>query len=175
VIDPVRARQSFAGSAIVRRLWPDTLIAQTLPAFDYERIVNRVMWEGGRPLRQIEDLHFLLTRTPLRTLPLWVLGSDEVKQRIAETSADRTGVVEYAHALRAFTGRDYAGAAAYFGRSEQAGLQAPTTRALRAYALCLAGQLDEARALARGIGPADDDETHFWDWMTRTFGVGPNS
>jgi hypothetical protein len=42
--------------------------------------------EGGRPLQQIEDLHALLTTTPLRTLPLWLLGSDDVKERIAEAS-----------------------------------------------------------------------------------------
>ena len=32
----------------------------------------------GKPLHLIEDLHGALTRTSLQTLPLWMLGSDEV-------------------------------------------------------------------------------------------------
>ena len=138
-------------------------------------MVNRVLWEGGKPLRQIEDLHFLLTHTTLRTLPLWILGSDDVKQRIAEASGDRTGVMEYARALRALSGRDYPGAAAFLAATEQRGFRGstgPTSRALHAYALCLAGQVDAARDIARGVQPADADEKHFWGWMATTFGVG---
>ena len=43
------------------------------------RILTRVYREGGRPLRQIQDLDRVLSTTTLRTLPLWILGSDEVK------------------------------------------------------------------------------------------------
>ena len=172
VIDPAAARERFANSSFARRVWPDALIAGTLAAFEDQRIVNRVLWEGGKPLRQIEDLHFLLTHTSLRTLPLWILGSDDVKQRIAETSTDRTGVVEYARALRALSGRDYAGAAVFLAAAEQRGFHGVATRALRAYALCRNGQIDAARDIARGIQAADPDEKHFWGWMTTTFGVG---
>jgi spermidine synthase len=171
VIDPTAARERLANSSFARRLLPDALIAETLRAFEDQRIVNRVLWEGGKPLRQIEDLHFLLTHTTLRALPLWVLGSDDVKQRIAETSADRTGVVEYARALRALSGRDYAGAAALLAAAEQRGFHGTAISALRAYALCRIGQIDAARDIARGIQAADPDERHFWGWMGTTFGV----
>ncbi len=171
VIDPAAARDRFASSSFVRRMWPDALIAGTLSAFEDQRIVNRVLWEGGKPLRQIEDLHYVLTRTTLRALPLWILGTDDVKQRIAEASGDQTGVVEYARALRALSGRDYAGAAAFFAGAEQRGLHGAMISGLRAYALCRAGQIDTARAIARGIRIADPDEKHFWGWMATAFGV----
>src|SRR5262249_14505677 len=113
VLEPNRARRALESSPFIRRFWPDALRARTLAAFGYQRIVNRVFWEGGRPLRQIEDLHDLLTKTPLRTLPLWVLGSDEAKERIAEASGDRTGNAAYARGLRAISVRGYAAAAGF--------------------------------------------------------------
>ena len=66
LIDPARARQAFATSDLIRRLWPEALIAATLPYFDHQRMLNRVLWDGGRPLAQIENLHWLLTETPLQ-------------------------------------------------------------------------------------------------------------
>ena len=165
VIDPVRARALFSTSPLIRRFWPEALRARTLPAFDDQRIINRVLWEGGKPLRQIEDLHFLLTRTSLRALPLWVLGSDEIKQRIAETSDDRSGAVEYARALRAMTGHGYAAAAAFFAETERRGFGGAQAHALGAYALCMAGKVDDARAMVPGGRVADADEEHFWEWL----------
>jgi spermidine synthase len=171
VIDPQRARRAFAASAFIRQLWPPALVDRTLPYFDTQRIVNRALWEGGAPLRQIEDLHTVLTRTPLRTLPLWLLGSDDVKQRIAEGRAERSEATEYARGLRALTERDYLRAAAHFGEAERRGLRAATVRPLQVYALCLAGELDAARMLARGVAIRDADETHFWTWLHATFGM----
>ena len=80
----------------------------------------------------------MLTQTSLRTLPLWILGSDEVKEEIAERSKPQTAETEYARGLRALAGRDYNGAATAFFKTEQQGLRAPTIRALLVYSLCLA-------------------------------------
>ena len=107
VLDPGRARAAFATSPFIRRILPPAVIDGTLPFFDQQRIVNRVLWEGGKPLSQIEDLHTMLTRTSLRTLPLWILGSDAVKQRIGEESTERSGPTEYTRGLGALVARDY--------------------------------------------------------------------
>lgn len=171
VIDPARARRAFAASAFIRRLWPSALVNDTLPFFDTQRIVNRALWEGGAPLRQIEDLHAVLTGTTLETLPLWLLGSDDVKQRIAEQSEERSGATEYARGLRALAARQYLRAAAHFGEAERRGLHAATLRPLQVYALCLAGDRDTAGLLAREVTPQSSDETHFWSWLHATFGV----
>ena len=168
-IDPVRAREAFRSSDFIRRFWPEALIEKSLPFFDTQRILNRVIWDGGQPIRQIEDLHALLTQTTLRTLPLWLLGTDEARQQIAEASPEQTGEVAYARALRALSGRDYLGAAAFLAEAERRGVAGATTRPLQAYALFLGGQKEAASNIARGIVPRTDDERHFWEWLKKGF------
>jgi spermidine synthase len=172
VVDPLRARPAFEHSEFIRRLWPEPLARQTLPFFDDQRIINRIMAEGARPLRDIEELNSLLTGTSLRRLPLWELGSDDVQQEIANTGDDGSGMVQYLLGIRALVARSYPTAAAFFADSEQRGLRLATIRPLRVYALSLAGKLDDARQLVRGAIADDADERHFWTWVASRFGVG---
>jgi spermidine synthase len=164
-VSPERARTAFAASPLVRRLWPAALIDRTLPYFAQQAAVNRVYWEGARPMARIEDLDAVLTGTTLRTLPLWMLGSDDVKQRIAETSTDTSGAREYARALRALSGRDYTAAVQWLGGAESHGLTGPTIAPLRAYALFKLGQLDVVLLVLAMARPTNDDERHFWEWL----------
>lgn len=173
VIDPSRASQAFLDSAWIHQRLPQPLIDRTLPWFEPQRTLNRIFWEGGRPLRQIEDLHALLAGTRLITLPLWILGTDDVKQSIAGGSGEDESSIDYARGLSALAGRRYVEAAALFGTAEERGLRGATLRPLRVYALCAAQRLDEARALARGVQPKDPEEVHFWSWMGERFRVGP--
>jgi predicted membrane-bound spermidine synthase len=175
VTDPARARQAFMTSPFIRDLWPGRVIEATLPYFDHQAILNRVLLEGGRPLRQIEHLHWLLTETPLRTLPLWVLGIDSVKEGIAHRRDDGTGAAQYARGLTALVDRDYVRAASAFSDAEQRGLRGETIRPLRVYALCLAGQVEAARQVAPVVRPQADEERHFWEWLAPRYGVGPFS
>jgi spermidine synthase len=171
VLDPARARETFSASPFIAGLWPRELAVRTLPAFALQRVVNRVLWEGGQPLSQIEDLHLLLTATPLRTLPLWLLGGDEVTQRITASSDERSGPTEFARGTGALAGRDYRRAAAFFSEAERRGLQTPTVRPLLVYALCMAGDVDSARRLARGASAGDPGEQHFWRWLHDAYGI----
>jgi predicted membrane-bound spermidine synthase len=182
VVDSSRARDAFSSSPFIAAMWPAELIARTLPFFDVQGVINRVYWEGSRPLRQIDDLDTILTKTTLRTLPLWLLGSDEVKQQIAETASasnpDARGAIEYARGLRGLTGRDYAGAAQWLTAAEQRGIEGPTVRALRAYAHARSGALDQASRLMDEAKPADDEERGFWEWLREgiaasRFGAAP--
>jgi predicted membrane-bound spermidine synthase len=172
VLDPDRARAAFARSEFIARVWPEPLRSATLPWFDEEKIVNRVLWEGGKPLRLIEDLDATLTKTPLRTLPLWILGSDAVKQRIASTGDDGTGTVEYLRGAQILIDRDYASAASYFGLAERRGLRAPAVRPMMAYALCKAGRRELSQRVLDGIQPGDGDVRHFRDWMAVNCSAG---
>jgi predicted membrane-bound spermidine synthase len=169
VIDPARAQRAFADSPFIRQLWPAALRERTLPWFDVQRRVNGVLWEGSAPLRHIEELHAVLTTTTLQTLPLWMLGSDVVKQRIAEQSGEHSAATEYVRGIGALAKRDYLGAAAHLGESERLGLKGATVRPLQVYAMCLAGDLRTARLLARGLDPSDSDTRHFAEWIERTF------
>jgi spermidine synthase len=171
VIDPARSRRAFAESPFIRQLWPATFRERTLPWFEVQRRINRVLWEGSAPLRQIEDLHAVLTGTTLQTLPLWMLGSDAVKQRIAEGSSEHSAATEYARGIGALATRDYLGAAAHLGESERLGLKGAAVRPLQVYAMCLAGDSSTARLLARGLDMSDPDTKHFAEWIDRTFAI----
>ncbi len=173
VTDPARAREAFATSPFIRHLWPDRVADATLPYFDHQAVMNRVLWEGGRPVRQIEQLHWLLTQTPLRTLPMWLLGTDSVKDAIAWRRDDGTGATQYARGLTALVDRDYGRAAAAFADAEQRGLRGDAVRSLRVYALCLSDQIEAARQLAPVAPPQAAEARHFWEWLGPTFGVGP--
>jgi predicted membrane-bound spermidine synthase len=173
VLNPARAARTFESSPYIRRAWSDGLRRTTLPFFVEQRMINNAL-AGAAPLAMIEDLHTVLTTTTLRTLPLWLLGSDDVRQRIAESVAEDSAVAMTARGLRALSGRDYNGAAMWFLRAQQNG-GGPSATAYFAYALCLAGRLDEAKHVARRVVPHTEDEKHFWSWIERTFGVGANS
>ncbi len=170
VISPERAQGDFVSSPFIGRLWPATLLQATLPYFASQHLLNRVIWEGARPLAHIDDLHTLLTTTTLRTLPLWMLGSDDVKQRIVETSGDDgTGAADYARALRALSGRDYQSAAANFVRAEGRGLKGPPLRSLLAFALYMSGRSAEARLLSAQAPAGDAEARLFWTWIRKRF------
>src|SRR5205823_7595219 len=66
VLDPNRARRVFEASAFIEKHWPASLRAGTLPEFDHQRLINRVMLDSADPLGQIEELDALLTTTALR-------------------------------------------------------------------------------------------------------------
>jgi hypothetical protein len=173
VLDTTRARRVFQSSRFIQKLWPATLGAGTLPEFDHQRLINRVMLESADPLAQIEELDALLTTTSLRRLPLWMLGSNDVLQSIADTGNDGSGLVEYQIGVRALAIRNYPAAANNFLAAEKRGLASPTLLPLRVYALCRAGRLEDARRIAHGARMVDASERHFWGWMKSTFDVAP--
>ncbi|HEV3058332.1 MAG TPA: fused MFS/spermidine synthase [Vicinamibacterales bacterium] len=173
VLDPARARQAFEASPFIRRLLSPALVAGALPRFDDQRSVNRVLWEGGRPLRLIDDIDAILTRTTWRALPLWMLGTDEVKQRIAMAHDDGTGASQYARGLDRLAARDYLGAASQFAAAEQRGFRGVTLRPLLVYALSRGGNSAGAARLARGVAPSDPEEAQFWRWMRARLGTSP--
>jgi hypothetical protein len=168
------ARRQFERSPFIQRLWPDALLGRTLAYFDQQRTINRVMIEPVDPLAHIEDLDALLTGSSLRRLPLWLMGSNDVLQGIADAGTDRTGLVEYQLGIRALAIRNYPAAARYLEASERLGLRSRLTLPLRVYALCRAGEFDAARQLARGVRAVDDSDRHFWAWLELHFGIGPD-
>jgi spermidine synthase len=171
VLDPARAKRAFESSSFIRRAWPERVLAATLPYFEHQPTINAVFLEGGRPLREIDTLHRLLTDTPLRTLPLWLMSGDATTEAIARRHDDGSGGVWYVRGLTALANRDYPGAAAAFGEAEQRGLGEATLRPLRAYALALSRRTGEASRLVPAQ-PGDDDQRRFWLWLRHTFGVG---
>jgi hypothetical protein len=169
VLDPSRARLAFETSPFIQRLWPHAMARQTLPFFEHQRLINRVLFEGPNPLRYIEELHHTLADTPLRRLPLWMVGSDDVQQNIAETAEDSVGGVDYVLGLRALVARNFTGAAALFASADRLGLGDANTRPLLAYSLCMAGELSRAAAVAANTTEDTTDARHFWKWLAAEF------
>ena len=154
-------------------MWREDFRTRTLPFFDVQRVINRVLGEGAHVLGQIEDLHFVITRTSLRTLPYWLLGigNHPILDRVDTMRNDGTGEVEYVQGLRALVDRNFARAAASLAQARARGF--PGARPLLAYSLSVAGDVEGAREVARGSELANPDQRHFWEWMQRTFGVHP--
>jgi hypothetical protein len=171
VLDPARAQRAFESSGLIRRVWPERLKAATLPYFEHQRTINTVLWDGGRPLRDVDTLHRLLTETPLRTLPLWMMNGDAATEAIARQRDDGSGGVMYVRGLTALANRDYPGAADAFAAAERRGVAEPAVRALRVFAMALSGKTDELGPLVPSR-PPDEENRRFWRWLRSKFGVG---
>ena len=115
LLDPDKARQRFLASPHVHDLWPDSLVAESVPCFQQRCLIHdlwcisRYRWyeEQGRSLRQ---LHRLLTTSSLRTSVLWCLGSSSRDQAIVDLVRDQRSdslPVILKLAFRAVADRDY--------------------------------------------------------------------
>jgi predicted membrane-bound spermidine synthase len=161
-MDVRKTRAAFGESALVSRLWPPALRQRSLEWFAAQGTINNglavspnaitdVLFGMEPPLGDMNALDELLTRTELRTLPMWLLGSSEQHQRIVDRRV-REGrsdaAIDYHLGIRAMADRNYDSAAEYFRTVQE---QRPTDVqvALRhIYALCLAGRTDAAHAVA---------------------------
>ena len=168
-IDPERARRAFEASSL-RSVWPARVAAATFSYFEHQQSINMVLWQGGQPLRDIATLDRLLTESPLRTLPLWMLGSDATTEAIARRHDDGSGGVMYVRGLTALANRDFPGAVQSFVEAERRGSREPAVRPLLAYALCRAGRTHDARPLVPAA-PAGDEQRFFWNWLREKFGL----
>ena len=157
-----KTRAAFGESAIVSRLWPPALRQRSLEWFAVQGTINHglavqpnvitnALFGTEPPLEDVNALDEVLTRTELRTLPMWLLGSSEQQQRIVDRRV-REGrsdaVTDYHLGIRAMADRNYDAAAEHFRAVQE---QRPTDVqvALRhIYALCLAGRTDAAQAVA---------------------------
>jgi spermidine synthase len=177
-LDAAVSRERFARSPLVARLWPEPLRTQTLAWFDAQAGIDRVLTGRlGDPRAELPEVHRWLTRTELRALPLWLLGSDPDEQRAARAAAAKGAggaAIEYRLGLAALAGRDYDAAAQRLARALVLGRAPPAALALRIYALCMAGRREEAEALAERLassparGPGDDALLRF---LHETFGI----
>jgi spermidine synthase len=162
-------RERFEQSEFIRSVWPESFRAKSLPYFELQEFAGRQLYAVGSP-QSMALIHRILTTTDLETLPLWMLGSQHVHQRIAESLESQKGVtaneVRYELGLKALVDRDYAGAAELFGQVH-GGFKIAT--ALRFYALCMAGQADQARLEARGFRGLTPP--NYWGFMESEFGL----
>jgi hypothetical protein len=170
-------RRELLGSAFIARHVPDGLRDAALPWIRWQRVVDeRLVPDWGARLSE-RDLHRVLVETPLRTLPLWLLGSDVTEQRVVaslEGEAARRPEAWLVRGIGALAARDYPRAARAFGRVRAARPRAVRPRALELLALCMDGETARAAVRARelvALSPRAARHDAYWEWMAEAFGV----
>jgi hypothetical protein len=112
MMDTTRAAQSFADSGFIRHHWPAELIADTLPYFPSQRLINQRYAPGlDKPAPYtIDRLRQVLVDTDLESLPLWMMGSNYFEQRLLDsvaTDPQYTQAYEWGLARRDIAERRY--------------------------------------------------------------------
>jgi hypothetical protein len=162
---PQRARRAAVAGAAARGHACDRIFAR----------------QSGDPLAELPTIHGLLVGTRLRALPLWLLGSDADEQRATRAAVARGArgsPIEYRLGLAALADRDFEGAALRFGRVLALGHPARPALHLRIYALCMAGRLDEAAALADRLATSptrDERDDAALRFLAETFALPPRA
>ncbi len=176
-LDVYIARERFLRSQFIQHLWPESQRLATLPWFDVQDTINRCFFgELDNVWVRLSLLHPILTRTSLRTLPLWLMRSDLNFQRAAAAAAAK-GVkdpfLDYQFGVRALAERDYAAAAACFGASWKQASDKVEFLAYQIYALCLDGRLEEARQLLAqlNLNTHREVDQRFAQFLSETFGL----
>jgi hypothetical protein len=171
-MDVQRAAQEFRESDFVARTFPPSIRAATLPDFRWQHLINeRVVMEGGD--LDEGDLYAVLAESELVSLPLWLLGSEQAEQRIAARAGSRPGA-DRIRGIGALAARDYASAVQSFRRARAGRGRQPRVAGLEIFALCMAGNVEEASRVARQLlrampGAAQQDA--YWEWLEAAFGM----
>jgi spermidine synthase len=203
VADTAAAKTRFQNSPSIRRLWPEPLLAASVPYFEFQDTINAHMYGNLLPRptpNAIEEVHGLLTRSTLSEPVLWRLGSNaDIQQVVATATPEELAnpVLQFHLGVRLIADRKYAAAAESFDRAAQ--LTQPAAApgsastgdnafALHIYALCMAGRIREAQELIRepwqeslrqrGLdadAASNAPLPPFWMWMKETFGIDPRS
>lgn len=170
--DADAARAAFRRSRFARERLSPRLRESALPWFEWQGMINRHLIPGiGAPLDE-RDLVRVLEDSPLRTLPLWMLGSDVAEQRILaglpDSASDRLDV-QLARGIGSLAARDYAAADAVFFGIRGGGREQLRGSALAALSRCLlddrAGAAQRARQLLASTPSAAETDA-FWQVLS---------
>jgi len=173
---PGPARERFAESALVRRLWPPEMARATLPWFEAQALVNVSLGpDFAGPGVRLRRVHELLTETALVTLPLWQLGHHADTQRAARDAlraGHRGSALDAELAAGALARRNYAEAARLYARASERATPLRHILWWRLYALCMAGRPADAARVARAAGVphgAERGDDAAWSFLAETF------
>ena len=172
--------ERFRNSPLIARLWPEELVEQAEPYFDYERLIKNHFTAGVYAYNSDpylwEAIDGLLSETSLTTLPLWLLGSDRDVQDIIAGLLDRDGYrTEFALELarKYASERDYETALMYVSdhivETDDVSLWASN---FYLYLLARNGRTEEAEALIAQLDAGQEEIDRFVGWFTERFELG---
>lgn len=185
-IDAAQAR--FMKSPLIARLWPERLRQDSLAYFTFQDILNR-HWFGFRDpaMPVIVDIDRVLNGSSLKTLPLWLMGSNADFQRIvngASPEEKEDPMIQVHLALRQMADRDYESALVSLRHAKADPRLQGDAFSYTVYALSSLGRRAEAQALVKKeMGEFLKDQkgkdserpplSPFWSWMKEVRGIDP--
>ena len=175
--EPAACAERFRASAVLDRLWPSALRERTRAWFEWQGVFNRDYEAGGRA-EALAELWAVLERTPLTTLPLLQLDSEpriRATARMRHLEGGSHPALAFHLGAAALADRDYLAAARFFAAAGEQGNTVHSPRLLRALALGLGGDQENALAAVRTI-PPDSLPPHArpWrDWLEGRLMGGP--
>ncbi len=161
-LDTAKARERFERDPWIRKVWPPELWPASVGYFPVQAEINRsLIPTTPRSLEvTLPMVHAALTGSPLKTLPLWMLTSNALRQEAARSALARGGAdarVFYELALGELVDRNYLRAVELFSQSSAAGGTGPILLTLSQYASFMAHDATGQRELLRELeerGPA---------------------
>ncbi|MGH8121045.1 MAG: spermidine synthase, partial [Gammaproteobacteria bacterium] len=181
LMEEAGAASRFAHSKYIEKIWPRLLRRKTTAYFKYQRLINKqfITGYGGNDDQPLNDLHEVLTRAALESLPLWMMRSDDdkqeiVRQLVAENA--RIPSIPLHLALWSISRRDYATALARLDTylRAEAGVKDSSAYTLYLYLLCLTSRIAEANDFLREIissFPPSEKNMLFISWFHHNFGL----
>jgi predicted membrane-bound spermidine synthase len=181
MMDEERATQRFQRSKFIARMLPAEVRMRGISYFSVQRSIKNVLIPEYREQEyyEWEDLYRVLTRTSLRTLPLWMMGTSQKGVEIARKQAATGKYQKEAELLlivSAISNRNYNDAVqrlkkytADISREESAGIYA-----MYIFTLCMAGETNRAEDVSRDVMPILGNSEHiarYWKWLNATFGL----
>ena len=173
-MDVAAARERFAGSPLIARLWPPRLREATLEHFARQSDVNRFTYHlGSHSESALEVADRLRRSAPDSAVALWALGSDADVQRAVAGLPGASRVrpeVQLELGIAALLAGRLPEARIAFERACSAPELAGRARLLGAYTACLAGDCEAAaREDAAHAGGREDPAS--WAWLRRAFAL----
>lgn len=181
IMEEKEASLRFVESGYIGQLWPKSLIQKSLSFFPYQRMIKL----ATDPVQKSKtnyfwgDLHNVLTKTELKTLPLWLLGSNQDLQDIVSGMIEggKNNIhLDYYAAIMAITERDYGKAVHHFKNylkmSSSDILQGTYFKYI--FALCMNKDFKDAEQIANKIISKlsnSDGEKMYWTWIRNKFGL----
>ena len=181
MMNETEARERFRQSAFIDLFWPEEMKNKSMRYFEYERMIKSYFQPRYRDKKSyiLNDLHSVLTRTSLQTLPLWMLDTEKREQEIVDQLIEEGVHITEMQLLlgkRAIAERSYTKAVEFFESYITSGNEENMSHVytLYLYALCMDGKTDKAENVAREIASTVNSSKFdqlYVGWMNAAFGV----
>ena len=159
-MDEDKAMSRFRKSRFIGKIWPESVLKESLHYFRYERSIKNLFASEYRAKEYYEwdELHNILGQTSLTTLPLWMLGTTQKELDIANRKIGNKRYASQAElllSLQDISGRNFDKAVQHLENYFET---APKDNAIKKYplyifTLCMAGQTEKAEKVADTIAP----------------------